>query len=90
MTCSLTGVVGSDNFTRSAASANFSDKNVANSKTVTATGITLGGSAAGNYTLSAMTATTTANITQRPLTVTATGVDKQYDGTTTATRDPLG
>ena len=80
VTCSLTGVV-----TCSAASANFSDKNVANSKTVTATGITLGGSAAGNYTLSAMTATTTANITQRPLTVTATGVDKQYDGTTTAT-----
>ena len=42
VTCSLTGVVGSDNVTCSAASANFSDKNVANSKTVTATGITAG------------------------------------------------
>src|SRR4029077_16821087 len=40
---------------------------------------------AGTYPLSSTTATTTANIPARSLTVTATGVNKVYDGATTAT-----
>ena len=40
---------------------------------------------AGNYTFNANTASTTADITARALTVSATGINKMYDGTTTAT-----
>src|SRR5579884_4283706 len=66
--------------------ATFADKNVGNGKLVSVSGIFIsGGADAGNYSLSNTTATTTANITPRPLTITATGVDKVYDGTTTAT-----
>jgi hypothetical protein len=48
-------------FTSSA--ANFSSATVGNGKTVTVTGIQLGGADAGNYVLAGDTATTTANIT---------------------------
>ena len=54
-------------------------------KTVTVAGITITGTDAGNYSLASTTATTTADITPRALTVSATGVNKVYDGTTTAT-----
>src|SRR6266480_168584 len=86
-TCLLTGVVGSDsvNCDTSTGSANFSDKNVGNGKTVTVTGLKLAGTAAGNYALSATTtATTTANITAKSLTVHFTTSDKTYDSTTNA------
>src|SRR5204863_2051404 len=43
------------------------------------------GTDAGNYALQNTTASTTANITKRYLTVSATGVNKVYDGNTTAT-----
>ena len=62
--CTLTGVINGDSVTCAAGSASFSSPNVGTSKTVTATGITLGGAQAVNYTLSSSTATTTANITQ--------------------------
>ncbi|MBU3899355.1 MAG: hypothetical protein KJ614_10575, partial [Gammaproteobacteria bacterium] len=55
----------------------FSDKNVANGKTVTGTGLSLAGADAGNYTVNS-TATTTANITPAPLTVTANDQSKTY------------
>ena len=84
LTHSLTGVVGTDDVTLTGGTATFSDKNAANGKTVTGTGFTLSGTAAGNYTLGSV-ATTTANITARALTVTATGVSRAYDGTTAAT-----
>jgi hypothetical protein len=45
--------------------ANFNNPNVGTSKTVTATGLSLSGSDAGNYVLNAAMATTTANITQK-------------------------
>jgi M6 family metalloprotease-like protein len=64
--------------------ASFLDKNVGIDKTVSVTGISISGVKAGNYTLAATTASTTANITARVLTVTATGINKIYDGTTTA------
>ena len=46
-------------------------------KPVTASGITLAGASAGNYTVPA-TATTTANITKAPLTVTANNLSRVY------------
>ena len=64
--------------------ASFADKNAGSGKTVTVSGITLGGADAGNYTFNT-TALTTADISQLALTVTALGQDKVYDGTTGAT-----
>ena len=77
--------VAGDKLTVHDASATFADENVGTGKTVTATGLFLTGTDADNYALASTTTTTTANITARPLTVTATGVNKVYDGTTTAT-----
>ncbi|MFX8191845.1 YDG domain-containing protein, partial [Acinetobacter baumannii] len=69
------------------ATGNFSDKNVANGKTVSITGLTLGGTDAGNYTLASNPASTTANIT--PASISAitgiTAANKVYDTTTAAT-----
>ena len=74
-----------DMFIDSYTSATFSDKNVANGKTVSVTGISISGTDSGNYMLSNTTASTTANITPASLTVTATGVNKTYNGNTAAT-----
>ncbi len=89
-TCSLTGVMSADtgNVSCSAASAAFSSVSAGTGKAVTATGISLSGTAAGNYTLSSTTATTKANITARPLTVTAAAGTKSYDGTTSSSGTP--
>jgi hypothetical protein len=66
--------------------AQYSTKGVATGKSVTLTSAQLSGTSAGNYTLSLSGApTTTANVTPRALLVTATGINKTYDGTTTAT-----
>ena len=54
-------------------------------KTVTVTGLTLTGAEAGNYTLTASSATTTAAITAFSVTPHVTVADKAYDGTTSAT-----
>ena len=88
--CTLAGVLAADtgNVTCAAAAATFADKNVGTGKTVTATGITLSGSAAGNYTLSSPTATSTANISALALTVTAAANSKTYDATTSAAATP--
>ena len=64
--------------------ANFVDKNVANGKTVNASGLSLSGTDAGNYTVNS-TAATTANITSRTLTVSAAANNKVYDGNANAT-----
>jgi len=55
-TRTLSGVVGSDNVSLTGGTATFSDKNVANGKTVTATGLSLSGTAAGNYQLASTSA----------------------------------
>ncbi len=81
---SLSGVLGSDVVSLTGGTATFADKNVGTDKPVTATGLTLTGADAANYTVNS-TATTTANITPAPLTVTAVGQNKVYDGTTAAT-----
>ena len=76
--------VATDVLTITEGTANFNNKNVGTGKTVTATGITLSGADAVNYTLAATTVTTTASITKKTLTVTASASDKIYDGSTTA------
>ncbi|MPW09345.1 filamentous hemagglutinin N-terminal domain-containing protein [Paraburkholderia sp. CNPSo 3155] len=80
----LTGVLGSDNVTLASGSASgqFPTANVGTNLQVTATGFTIGGAQAGNYTLS-QPSNLFANITPAPLTVTITGNPvKAYDGTT--------
>ncbi|MEZ0208577.1 MAG: tandem-95 repeat protein, partial [Candidatus Paceibacterota bacterium] len=64
--CSLAGIVNSDAVTCSATSATFADSVVGTGKTVTATGITLGGVAASKYQLSSTSAVDTADITAAP------------------------
>ncbi|MEB5967453.1 YDG domain-containing protein, partial [Comamonas testosteroni] len=58
------GMVAGDSLTVANASGSFSDKNAATGKTVTVSGISLGGADAGNYTLASSTATTTADISR--------------------------
>src|SRR5206468_10701300 len=85
-TRTLSGVVGSDNVSLSGGTATFANKTVGTGKTVTATGLSLSGTAAGNYQLASTSATTTADITAKGLTVSGvTANNKVYDGSTTAT-----
>jgi gliding motility-associated-like protein len=66
-------------------SATFNNASVGTSKAVTVTGYTLGGTAAGNYTVSQPTGLT-ANIIAKGLTITGvTANNKEYDANTTAT-----
>ena len=83
----MTGVLPADtaNVTLTGGTATFSDKNVGTGKTVTGTGFSLSGSAAGNYTLASSTLTTTANITALTVTGSFTAAGKAYDDATTAT-----
>ena len=67
--CTLSGVLGGDVVTCTGTAA-FATASVGAGKTVTVSGLTLSGAAAGNYTLATTTATTTAAITA--LTVTPT------------------
>src|SRR5262249_24975200 len=81
----LSGALAGDDVSLGGGAATSATKPVATAKTATATGLTLSGSTAGNYQLASTSANTTADITGRSLTVSATGVNKAYDGTTTAT-----
>src|SRR6185436_11114881 len=76
--------VAGDVFTDSYTAASFSDKNVADGKLVSVSGIAITGTDAGNYTFNT-TASTTADITARALTVSASGINKVYDGNADAT-----
>jgi hypothetical protein len=77
------GVVSPDDVDCSATNGHFGNKNVGNGKTVAAD-VELIGADKANYQLTSPSAMTTANVSMRDLTVTATGVNKVYDGTTTA------
>src|SRR5581483_2614111 len=82
----LVGVIGSDAVTLNTGSATgaFANKSVGNGKTVSVSGLTLGGASAANYTLTQPS--TTANITAKGLTVSGVSANnKVYDGNTTAT-----
>ena len=63
------GKITGDNLTVVAGTATFADANVGSGKIVTFSGWTLGGSAAGNYTLQGQPGITTANITRKELTI---------------------
>lgn len=73
----VTGVIAGDtvNVTGTAA-LSFDNKNVGTGKTVTVSGLTLGGTDAGNYTLSGLT--TTADITAATLTYAANAANRLY------------
>src|SRR5207247_10988282 len=77
-------VVNLDNVSLSITAASFSDKNVANGKTVTANTFSLIGTDASNYALDGVS-TTTANITAKHVTGSFTADGKTYDVTTPAT-----
>ena len=89
---SLGGVVAGDLVGTDWSSVTFSDKNAGTGKTVTANGLALAGSDAGNYTLASDTATTTADISRAVISsiggISANG--KTYDGTTNALLDTGG
>ena len=78
----FTGMVGGDSLTVSNATGSFGDKNAASGKTVSVTGIALGGTDAGNYTLASTTASTTADIAKASISAVAgiTAGNKVYDG----------
>jgi hypothetical protein len=84
----LAGVIGGDDVIYTGGTAGFDTRNAGAGKTVTATGLGLTGTDAGNYTVNA-TATATADITARPITVTAVSDAKVYDGTTSSSATPL-
>ena len=81
--CTVTGALGGD-VVACAGTATFDTATVGTGKTVTASGLTLTGAAAGNYVLSSTTATTTAAITALTVTPAITAANKVYDGTTSA------
>jgi filamentous hemagglutinin family protein len=87
------GKFGSDVLTVATSTGNFTDKNVADGKTVNITALTLGGTDAGNYNIVDTTASTTANITPRAITLSsATADNREYNGIadTTATIETWG
>ncbi|WP_308925165.1 YDG domain-containing protein [Janthinobacterium sp. J1-1] len=75
--------VTGDLLTASATGA-FADKNAGAGKTVTVQNASLSGTDAANYTLGNTGGTATADITQRTLNLAFAGVNKVYDGGTTA------
>ncbi|WP_299770587.1 YDG domain-containing protein [uncultured Pseudoteredinibacter sp.] len=80
----ISGVFTGDTVTVSSGSDTFNNKNAGNGKTVTSSGVTLGGADGSNYVLAETTLTDTADIFKKDVTVTASVEDKIYDGTTTA------
>ena len=86
--CTLTGVVGTEEVTCDAADATATFESPhAGSRSVSISGLALTGADAGNYTL-ASNATATATIATRPITVTAATDTKPYDGTTSSSGTP--
>ena len=77
--------MGTDVVSCTSDAASFDSAAVGTGKTVTVTGLALSGAAAGNYALSATTATTTAAITATTLTPSIVVAGKAYDGTAGAT-----
>jgi hypothetical protein len=67
----FTGMLSSDVLNVATSAGVFNDPRAAIGKTVSISGITLGGADAGNYTLTTSTASTTATIDPKALTVTA-------------------
>ncbi|MBP6900314.1 MAG: filamentous hemagglutinin N-terminal domain-containing protein [Burkholderiaceae bacterium] len=76
-TAGLAGVVGSDSVTLTGTlAAQFADANAGSAKSISTSGLGLSGAAAGNYSLSALTAQ--AEIQRRSIDVTANNAAKTY------------
>jgi hypothetical protein len=65
----LTGVIGAEDVSLSVSSSVFADSTAGTAKTVTASGLSLGGAGASNYVLDTIIATTTADIFSLPVPV---------------------
>lgn len=76
-------VVAGDTVTLTATDAKFADKNAGADKAVTAS-LVLSGTDAGNYRLTALSASTTATISKAPVRASYTANDKVYNGLTAA------
>jgi filamentous hemagglutinin family protein len=82
----LAGVVSGDSVGVTASYSNYDNASAGTGKTVYATGLTLTGSSAANYTVSYYTTGNVGIIDPKAITASLTGtVSKTYDGTTTAT-----
>ena len=81
----LGNAIAGDSVTATATGATYNDHNVAGARTIDYTGVSLGGSDAGNYSLAATAAQGEGRITRRTLTAAVTAQQtKTYDGTTAA------
>ena len=82
----LIGVLEGDVLTIVKGNANYDNKNVGTTKTVTFTGFAIDGADKGNYTLKEQPASVTADITAKEVTIDGTTVKstKIYDGNTVA------
>ncbi len=84
------GIISSDGVSL-ARTATFDTKNVGTGKAVSITDIAFTGTSAGNYTLAATTASTTAAITPKALSVQGVAAtDRAYDGSTTVALSAAG
>jgi hypothetical protein len=83
---SFGGMVSGDALSVASATGSFADKNAGDGKSVSITGLTLGGADASNYTLADTTAIATADITKAVISAitSTTAANKTYDGTTNA------
>ncbi|MEY4732897.1 MAG: Heme/hemopexin-binding protein precursor, partial [Pseudomonadota bacterium] len=83
-TKTVSGVVSGDAVNLDSTGATFDTQHVGTGKTVTATGLSLSGTDAANYSLPGTSTTTTANVTAKALTLAAVTDTKIYDGTTSS------
>ncbi|MCC7703651.1 filamentous hemagglutinin N-terminal domain-containing protein [Janthinobacterium sp. GW460P] len=86
------GMIGGDSLSVSGASGSFADKNVGTGKTVSISGIALGGTDAGNYNLTGTTASSSADISKATISG-VTGIvagNKVYDGGVAASLNMAG
>ena len=85
----LNNAVAGDNVTATATGAAYNDKNVAAANVVDYTGVALGGTGAGNYSLAATTAQGAGRITPKELNLalmSGARFDKTYDGRANVTQ----
>ncbi|AYM75696.1 filamentous hemagglutinin N-terminal domain-containing protein [Janthinobacterium agaricidamnosum] len=86
------GMIGGDSLSVAGASGSFADKNAGTGKTVSISGIVLGGTDAGNYNLTGTTASGSADISKATLSG-VTGIvagNKVYDGSTAVSLNTAG
>ncbi|MFN4128098.1 beta strand repeat-containing protein [Pannonibacter indicus] len=88
----LDGIILGDDVSLASALGTYADKNAGTGKVITISGLTLGGMAAGNYTVSITPGTVTGDVTQAVISSIGgiAALSKMADGTVTATLDTSG